>query len=118
MTAFSQRFRMSNFSREGPLPRSTARRTRRSTATRAGGVARGSPSRIGAEADDLTVEHGAVGAYRVGDLRELRPLLEHVATAGGEGAPVALDDGKGAEAIMLQLEEPVGASVWIMASAS
>src|SRR5439155_25045784 len=64
---------------------------------------------VRAEADDLAVEDGAASSDRMTDfLRQLGPLLELVPLPGDESRPTVLDHGEGAEAVVLQLEEPVG----------
>src|SRR5262249_36216930 len=58
---------------------------------------------------DLAVEHRMTCLYGMGELlRELRELLEHVPAARDERAVMAFDRGERAEAVVLELEEPVG----------
>ena len=63
---------------------------------------------IGTQADDFPVQDGAVGLYAVSDfLGQQAELREDVAAARHERAAMALDMRERAEAVVLQLEQPV-----------
>ena len=64
------------------------------------------------KADDFTIENGFSSKRQCHSLAKILERVEGISIAGDELCSTVLDNGEGAESVILQLENPLGVVEW------